>query len=111
MITEVNRLVSASEATLADIATQHSSHKATLTVAQLKAILPALENINDDYENIYRMYIASADTNIGSPATREEVQHMIDEVNSFNLPDNAILDQNFTKRHITSLNIDLSIFQ
>ncbi len=98
MIDEVNRLVHASDATLADIATQHSSHKSTLTVAQLKAITPALENINDDYENIYRTYIASADTNIGSPATIEELQSMIDEVNSFNLPEHAILDRSFFKK-------------
>ncbi len=98
MIDEINSLTPASENTLALIATQHSSGSSDITVTQLKAILPALENVNDNYENIYRTYIASADTNIGSPATIEEVQHMIDQVNSLNLPEHAILDRSFFKR-------------
>ena len=98
MIGDVNRLVSVSDATLADIATQHSSHKSTLTVAKLKAILPALENINDDYENIYRTYIVSADKSFSSPATRDEVQRMIEEVNGLNLPAHAIVDRSFFKK-------------
>ena len=83
---------------LESIGSQHSKGESNITVAQLKAITPALENINDDYENIYRTYIASADTNIGSPATIEELQSMIDEVNSFNLPEHAILDRSFFKK-------------
>ncbi len=98
MIDEVNRLVPVSDATLADIATQHSSHKSTLTVAKLKAITPALDNIEETNEKWYQSYIEGSDTHFSSPATIEELQSMIDEVNSFNLPDNAILDKNFYKK-------------
>ena len=80
------------------IGSQHSDHNSTITVAQLKAITPAFSNINDDYQDIYRSYIASADTNISSPATIEELQSMIDEVNDFNLPEHAILDRSFFKK-------------
>ncbi len=83
---------------LKKIGNEHQDHNSIITVAQLQAITPALENINSSYENIYRTYIASADSNISSPATRDEVQSMIDEVNSFNLPTNAILDRNFFKK-------------
>ena len=100
-----------SASTLLEIGNEHNSHKSTVTVAQLKAITPTLKNINDNYENIYRTYIASADTNIGSPATIEELQSMIDEVNSFNLPEHAILDRSFFKKQMEHLNIDLSISQ
>ena len=68
-----------------------------LTVAQLKAI-DLLNNIQDNNEKFYQSYIEGSDTNISSPATIEELQSMIDEVNSFNLPDNAILDKNFFKK-------------
>ena len=98
MIDEVNRLVHASDATLADIATQHNNGSSDITVAKLKTILPALDNIEEANEKWYQRYIASADTNISSPATREEIQSMIDEVNGLNLPDNAILDKNFYKK-------------
>ncbi len=80
------------------IGSQHSDHNSTITVAQLKAITPALSNINDDYQDTYRNYIASADSNISSPATRGEVQSMIDEVNDLNLPEHAILDRSFFKK-------------
>ena len=43
------------------IGNDHSNNKSTITVAQLKAILPALENINDNYQDIYRSYIVSAE--------------------------------------------------
>ncbi len=80
------------------IGSQHSDHNSTITVAQLQAITPALSNIDDRYQDIYQRYIASADTNISSPATVDEVQSMIYEVNTFNLPDNAILDRSFFKK-------------
>ena len=80
------------------IGSQHSNHNSTITVAQLQEITPALSNINDDYQDIYRSYIASVDTNISSPATIEELQSMIDEVNDFNLPEHAILDRSFFKK-------------
>ena len=98
MIDEVNRLVPVSDATLADIATQHSNGSSDITVAQLKAILPALRDINDDYQDSYRSYIASADTSFSSPATIGEVQSMIDAINALNLPEHAILDRSFFKK-------------
>ena len=67
---------------LSNIGNQHSSHKSTITVAQLKDILPALENINDKYESNYQKYIASAESSFSLPATKEEVQSMIDAVNA-----------------------------
>ena len=94
----IKPVVGSSDDILEQIAKEHKDHYSIVTITQLQAILPALENINDDYENIYRTYIASADTNISSPATIEELQHMIDEVNALNLPDNAILDKNFYKK-------------
>ncbi len=83
---------------LGNIGSQHSNHNSTITVAQLREITPALSNIDDRYLNIYQRYIASADTNISSPATVDEVQSMIDEVNDFNLPEHAILDRSFFKK-------------
>ncbi len=83
---------------LGNIGSQHSNHNSTITVAQLREITPALSNIDDRYLNIYQRYIASADTNISSPATVDEVQSMINEVNDFNLPTNAILDRSFFKK-------------
>ncbi len=83
---------------LGNIGSQHSNGSSDITVAQLQAITPALSNIDDHYLNIYQRYIASADTNISSPATVDEVQSMIYEVNAFNLPDNAILDRSFFKK-------------
>ncbi len=85
---------------LAEIGDEHSNHKSIITIGQLKAITPALENININYQDIYRSYIASADTtfSFSSPATRDEVQSMIDEVNALNLPTNAILDRSFFKK-------------
>ncbi len=80
------------------IGSQHSDHNSTITVAQLKAITPALNGINDDYQDIYRSYIASADKNFSSPATVDEVQSMIYEVNDLNLPEHAILDRSFFKK-------------
>ncbi len=80
------------------IGSQHSNHNSTITVAQLREITPALSNIDDRYLNIYQRYIASADTNISSPATTAELQSMINEVNAFNLPTNAILDRSFFKK-------------
>ncbi len=80
------------------IDSQHSDHNSTITVAQLKAITPALNGINDDYQDIYRSYIASTDINISSPATVDEVQSMIYEVNDLNLPEHAILDRSFFKK-------------
>ena len=65
------------------IGNEHSNDKSTVTVAQLKTILPALENINDDYQDIYRSYIVSADKSFSSPATRDEVQKMITDINDF----------------------------
>ncbi len=65
------------------IGNDHNNNKSTVTVAQLKAILPALENINDDYQDIYRSYIASADKSFTSPATSVEVQKMITDINDF----------------------------
>ncbi len=80
------------------IGSQHSNHHSTITVAQLQDITPVLDNIDDRYLNIYQRYIASADTNISSPATVDEVQSMIDEVNDFNLPEHFILDRSFFKK-------------
>ncbi len=80
------------------IGSQHSDHNSTITVAQLQEITPALSNIDDRYLNIYQRYIASADTNISSPATVDEVQSMIYEVNDLNLPEHAILDRSFFKK-------------
>ena len=90
--------INASESVLGSIGNQHSNGSSDITVAQLQNITPALSNIDDRYLNIYQRYIASADTNISSPATVDEVQSMIDEVNDFNLPTNAILDRNFFKK-------------
>ncbi len=70
---------------LSEIGNQHSDHNSTITVAQLKAITPTLENINADYENIYQTYIASRDSNFSSPATRDEVQSMIEAANQYHL--------------------------
>ncbi len=83
---------------LGNIGSQHSNGSSDITIAQLQEITPALSNIDDRYLNIYQRYIASADTNISSPATVDEVQSMIYEVNAFNLPDNAILDRSFFKK-------------
>ena len=93
------------------IGSQHSNHHSTITVAQLQDITPVLDNIDDRYLNIYQRYIASADTNISSPATVDEVQSMIDEVNDFNLPEHFILDRSFFKRQMEYLSIDLFISQ
>ena len=98
MIDEVNRLVPVSNATLADIATQHSNGSSDITVAKLKAITPALDNIEETNEKWYQSYIEGSDTKISSPATIKELQSMIDEVNGFNLPANAILDRKFYKK-------------
>ncbi len=97
MIDEVNRLVPASEATRTLIATQHSNGSSNITVAQLKAI-DLLKNIQEANEKFYQSYIEGADTHFSSPATIEELQSMIDEVNSFNLPEHAILDRSFFKK-------------
>ncbi len=90
--------VNTSKSVLGSIGNQHSNGSSDITVAQLQEITPALSNIDDRYLNIYQRYIASADTNISSPATVDEVQSMIYEVNAFNLPDNAILDRSFFKK-------------
>ena len=66
---------------LLEIGNEHRNHKSIITIEDLKAITPALNHINDNYENTYRTYIASADKSFSSPATRDEVQSMIDEVN------------------------------
>ncbi len=92
--TDENRTVTI----LGNIGSQHSNGSSDITIAQLQEITPALSNIDDRYLNIYQRYIASADTNISSPATVEEVQSMIDEVNDFNLPEHAILDRSFFKK-------------
>ena len=63
------------------IGSQHSNHNSTITVAQLQDITPVLDNIDDRYLNIYQRYIASADTNISSPAIRDEIQNIIYEIN------------------------------
>ncbi len=83
---------------LENIGSQHSNGSSDITIAQLREITPALSNIDDRYLNIYQRYIASADTNISSPATVDEVQSMIYEVNDFNLPEHAILDRSFFKK-------------
>ncbi len=80
---------------LENIGSQHSNGSSDITIAQLQEITPALSNIDDRYLNIYQRYIASADTNISSPATVDEVQSMIYEVNDLNLPEHAILDRSF----------------
>ena len=83
---------------LGNIGSQHSNGSSDITIAQLQEITPALSNIDDRYLNIYQRYIASADTNISSPATVDEVQSMIYEVNDLNLPEHAILDRSFFKK-------------
>ncbi len=83
---------------LGNIGSQHSNGSSDITIAQLREITPALSNIDDRYLNIYQRYIASADTNISSPATVDEVQSMIYEVNDLNLPEHAILDRSFFKK-------------
>ncbi len=83
---------------LENIGSQHSNGSSDITIAQLQEITPALSNIDDRYLNIYQRYIASADTNISSPATVDEVQSMIYEVNDLNLPEHAILDRSFFKK-------------
>ena len=71
-----------SDSILLEIANEQSNHKSVITIAQLRAITPTLENINDDYESSYRTYIANADSNFfSSPATTREVQRMIDAAN------------------------------
>ncbi len=87
-----------SDKVLKDIGDQHSKHESNITWEALGKITPKLHDINDTYKNIYRSYIESNDTNISSPATRDEVQQMITEVKSFNLPANAILDRSFFKK-------------
>ena len=67
---------------LKEIGNEHSNNKSTITIAQLKAITPEVRDINDDYQDTYRSYIASADTSFSSPATRAELQSMIDAVNA-----------------------------
>ncbi len=84
---------------LEEIGNQHNNGESNITIADLKTLRDnAIMNINDNYVNIYRSYIASADTNISSPATRAEVQTMIDEVNALNLPEHAIVDRSFFKK-------------
>ncbi len=83
---------------LENIGSQHSNGSSDITIAQLQEITPAISNIDDRYLNIYQRYIASADTNISSPATVDEVQSMIYEVNDLNLPEHAILDRSFFKK-------------
>ncbi len=94
----INHLDERTLSILSEISNEHSNHKSTLTVAQLKTITPALDNVEEANEKWYQSYIEGIDTNISSPTTIEEVQNMIDEVNGFNLPTNAILDRNFYKK-------------
>ena len=82
------------------ISRQHKNGSSDLRVEQLRAIIitPALENIKKANEKYYQSYI-EGDTHFTSPtATREEVQRMIDDVNSLNLPKHAILDRSFFKK-------------
>ena len=94
----INHLDERTLSILSEISDEHSNHKSTITVARLKTITPALNNVEEANEKWYQSYIESSDTNISSPTTIEEVQNMIDEVNGFNLPTNAILDRNFYKK-------------
>ncbi len=89
--------VKTSDEVLKEIGDQHGKGESNVTVGELHEI-NGTNGINDSYQDIYRMYIASADTNISSPATVDEVQSMINEVNDFNLPTNAILDRSFFKK-------------
>ena len=78
VINPVDRNVTAT--ILESIGSQHSKGESNITVAQLKAITPALRGIKDDYQDLYRTYIASANNSFSSPATRDEVQNMINVV-------------------------------
>ncbi len=93
----IKHSVGGTESILADIGTEHKNGKAFMKVAQLRAIEPALSDINDTYETIYQSYI-EGDTNISSPATIAQVQQMIKEVKDLNLTEHAILDKNFFKK-------------
>ncbi len=85
------------DSVLQDIGNQHSKGESNITTEELRDIV-GIENVNDNYKTIYQRYIASKDTTFSLPATVAEVQSMIDEVNSFNLPANAILDRSFFKK-------------
>ncbi len=52
-----------SASVLLEIGNEHSSHKSIITIEDLKAIAPALNHINNDYENTYRTYIANSSNN------------------------------------------------
>ncbi len=52
-----------------------------VTIEQLKLIEPGLENIKPEHEEAYQKYIDENPDKISSPATQEEVQKIIDEVN------------------------------
>ncbi len=92
------QMLKGGESVLEDIGDQHNNRESDITCEALGRIIPRLEHINKSYQDIYQRYIASKDTTFSSPATVAEVQSMIDEVNSFNLPANAILDRSFFKK-------------
>ncbi len=100
MITDINDFITknSSSPTLTDIATQHSNGSSTITAGTLNQKISILGNALPSNEKWYQGYIASADTHFSSPATLLEVQRMINEVNSFNIPANAVLDKNFFKK-------------
>ena len=92
------QMLKGGESVLEDIGDQHNNRESDITCEALGRIIPRLEHINKSYQDIYQRYIASKDTTFSLPATVAEVQSMIDEVNSFNLPANAILDRKFYKK-------------
>ncbi len=92
------QMFKSTKTTLQKIGNQHGMGESNITTKELSLMEPKPNNINDSYQDIYQRYIASKDTTFSSPATVAEVQSMIDEVNSFNLPANAILDRSFFKK-------------
>ena len=67
---------------LLEIENEHNRHNSVITVAQLKAITPALEDIDDNKENSYRFCIANSPTIFSASVTRDDVQSMINFVNT-----------------------------
>ena len=67
---------------LLEIENEHNRHNSVITVAQLKAITPPLEDIDDNKENSYRFCIENSPTIFSASVTRDDVQSMINFVNT-----------------------------
>lgn len=74
-----------SNTVLAQIGLEAATNSSTITIAQLQAILPSLENYNKNYHSFYQTYFNNNANLFGSPATQIQVQTAIYNVNSTNV--------------------------